>query len=65
MFIRKATYRRFEYMPRYYNPTTDPEERRKRRVRFHSNVRRGRNRSMLWLIAMLALALTLYLFIAG
>lgn len=37
MFIKKPNYRKFDYQPRYYSPTTDEAERRKRKLGFRSN----------------------------
>ena len=39
MFIKKPSYRKFDYAPRYYKPEIDKEEKRKRRLGFKSNIR--------------------------
>jgi len=60
MFVKKPRNKRFEYTPRYYNPQHDPEERRKRRMKFESNVRRGKNRPIYFYAILLILAIILY-----
>lgn len=39
MFIKKPSYRKFDYSPRHYKPEIDKEEKRKRRLGFKSNYR--------------------------
>lgn len=51
--------RRFDYEPRYYDPTED--ERFKRRLRFTSHTRRGRRPSFLFLAILLVLIVVVYL----
>ena len=36
MFIKKPQHRKFEYIPRFYVPEKDQEERRKRKLGFRS-----------------------------
>lgn len=54
----RPTPRRFEYTPRFYDPTKD--ERLRQRIRLASKVRRGRTPSFLVLVIVLALTLLIY-----
>ncbi|MEG8947391.1 hypothetical protein [Rosettibacter firmus] len=52
MFFKKIRPRDFEYIPRYYDPEKDPEERLKRRLGFNRKrkfKRKGRN-PVYWLV---------------
>jgi hypothetical protein len=51
--------RRFDYEPRYYDPTED--NRFKRRLRFTSSTRRGRRPPFLFLAILLMLVMIVYL----
>lgn len=62
MFMKRPTYRKFDYEPRYYKPDQDPSERRRRRLGFRSNVKRRVNSKIPWLfIIMLAVILFMFL----
>ena len=63
MFLRKPQYRRFEYTPRYYDPTKDEDARRRRRFQFHSNVRRGSHRPLLIIIVLFIIVFLMYSFL--
>lgn len=64
--MKKFKNRQFDYTPRYYNPLTDPEERRKRKLNFRTNRHaKPKTRSgILWLL-MLAIVAYLYLRFSG
>ena len=64
MFLRKPTYHRFEYIPRFYNPDRDPAERLKRQMRARRHARRPKKGFYL-LFALLFLILYLYFFFSG
>lgn len=51
-FGRRASYRKFNYEPRYYNPSK--ENRVKERMRIQTKVRRGSGRSILAFILLLS-----------
>jgi hypothetical protein len=51
--------RRFDYEPRYYDPTED--NRFKRRLRFTSSTRRGKRPPFLFIVILLILVLAVYL----
>jgi hypothetical protein len=56
---RMAKNRRFDYTPRYYEPSSE-QIRRKRSIRFHSKTRRGRQPSFIAVALLLLLALYIY-----
>ena len=57
--IRKVRPRRFDYEPRYYDPTRDDSL--KRRMRIQSRARRRRSPiALLYLLALLVFALYIY-----
>jgi hypothetical protein len=60
MFMKKPTYKRFEYLPRYYDPSKDESERQRRRIRIQRNVRRGSHRPFLIIVLMFILVYLLY-----
>ncbi|MBI4418944.1 MAG: hypothetical protein HY563_09205 [Ignavibacteriales bacterium] len=65
MFFKRPGIRRFEYLPRYYDPERDPREQFKRK--FESNRRmRGRSRTSLlrWILVFL-LVVYAYLYLSG
>jgi hypothetical protein len=54
MLMRKPQHRKFEYVPRFYDPTKDPEERRKRKLGFRNyrkHGRKGKSNIIIWLVA--------------
>ncbi|MCS7081743.1 MAG: hypothetical protein N2561_10125 [Bacteroidetes bacterium] len=62
IFTRRPTHRRFEYHPRYYDPTRE-QSLRERLARQRARLLRRRRRaplSLLWMIALLLMALYLY-----
>ena len=61
MFMRKPQHKTFDYTPRYYDPSKDEEARRRRRIRFERNTRRGSHRPMIILIAIFILAYLIYI----
>ncbi len=62
MFIKKAKHRVFDYQPRYYDPSKDENEKRKRKLGFRSNLRRNSNKkSLIMLIIMILFILYLFL----
>jgi hypothetical protein len=53
MFFKRPSYKRFEYIPRFYNPNKDLEERRKRKLGFRKNRRyqqKGSIKIIIWAI---------------
>jgi predicted nucleic acid-binding Zn ribbon protein len=66
MLLKKPSYRRFRYEPRFYNPDRDEKERLKRLMRQERDAYRRRKRRpvLLW-IAIFALVIYLYLYLAG
>ncbi len=56
---KKATYRRFSYEPRFYDP--EKEEKLKRRIRIKSKVRRRSPAKSVFFMALLMLAAWIYL----
>ncbi len=68
MFIKKAKHKVFDYQPRYYDPSKDEDERRKRKLAFKSNLKYNRNsgkKSLLMLIIMALFVLYLFLYFNG
>ncbi len=65
MLFKRPAYRRFEYSPRYYNPDRDPENVRRREMRFERKTRRGRNRPIYWVIGMLILTYIIFTWLQG
>jgi hypothetical protein len=60
MLMRKPQYKRFEYTPRFYDPKKDESDRRGRRIKFESNVRRGSPRPLIIIIVMFVVAILIY-----
>ncbi|MCZ7555241.1 MAG: hypothetical protein M5R41_02400 [Bacteroidia bacterium] len=60
MFLRKPQHKRFEYLPRYYDPSRDESARDRRRIKFERTVRRGNHRPFIVIVAMFILAYILY-----
>lgn len=58
---RQKKPRRFDYEPRYYDPTED--NRFKARLRFSSKTRRGKRPSFLFIVILTILVLLVYLMI--
>ncbi len=66
MFIKKAKHRVFDYQPRYYDPSKDENEKRKRKLGFRSNLNRRSSRaSLIKLIVMILFILYLFLYFNG
>lgn len=56
MFFKRSKNKRFEYMPRFYVPEHDEEERRKRRLgfrQFRKYNKKGTNKIIFWALAIL------------
>lgn len=62
MFMKKFKNRQFDYTPRYYNPLTDPEERRKRKLSFRTN-RHAKPKTRSWFLWLLMLVIVVYLYL--
>lgn len=60
MFMRKPGYKRFEYLPRYYDPAKEERESGRRRIKFERNTRRGSHRPFIIIVIMFILAIILY-----
>jgi hypothetical protein len=67
MFMRKPTYRNFDYIPRFYKPEEDEENRRRWRlnVKFRSQRKASRKRPVILYLGILALAVYMYLSLSG
>ncbi len=65
MFLKKPNHKQFDYIPRYYNPGKDPDIKRREKLRFSTNVRRGKQPSRLKLILWFVVAVALYLLLSG
>jgi hypothetical protein len=65
MLLKRPSYKRFDYTPRFYNPNRDPETMRRRELRFERQTRRGKNRPLYWVIAMLILSWLAYMWLSG
>lgn len=66
MFFKKPRHRIYEYIPRFYKPESDPNERRKRKLGFKRQL--GINKSKknsFRLIALILVVLYLYLWMSG
>ncbi len=63
MFMRKPQYKRFDYTPRYYDPKKDEDARRRRQIKFESNVRRGSNRPLIIIVIMFILVYLIYTYV--
>ena len=52
MFMKKPRHRVFDYTPRFYDPDTDPAERKKRRLGFRSHRKHisRRKSPVIWII---------------
>lgn len=62
MFLKRPKPKSFEYIPRFYNPEEDPEEKLKRKLGFSRKrkfKRKGRN-PLFWLI-LIIIVIYLYL----
>lgn len=66
MLLKRPKAKQFDYTPRYYNPETDPEERRKRKLGFQSTrkARRKVRNPIYWLILVIVV-FYLYLKFSG
>ncbi|PLX30569.1 MAG: hypothetical protein C0600_08015 [Ignavibacteria bacterium] len=60
MFMRKPQHKKFEYQPRYYDPSKDEDARRRRQFKFEHNTRRGSHRPLIVLLLFFVLAYLLY-----
>jgi hypothetical protein len=48
MFIKKPKHRKFDYQPRYYKPSEDDSERKKRKLGFRSNYKNKTSVKIPW-----------------
>ncbi len=66
MLLKKPKAKQFDYTPRFYNPETDPEERRKKRLGFRSarHAKRKKRNPIYWLL-LVVVVLYLYLRFRG
>lgn len=62
MLYKKPNHKKFDYQPRYYNPSTDQEERRKSRLKFKPSFKEKSNRKNPFLLILLFLFI-IYLFL--
>lgn len=60
MFFKKPRHRVFDYPPRFYDPSKDENERRKRKLKFSSNrsIKSKKKSPIIW-IAIIAMILYL------
>ena len=66
MFFKKPRHRDFEYIPRFYKPETDPDERRKRKLGFRRQLGIIKSKKNSFrLIALLLIVIYLYLWMSG
>jgi hypothetical protein len=66
MFFKRPTHKNFDYIPRFYKPETDPEERRKRKFGFKRQLGIIRSKKNSFrLIALLLIVFYLYLWMSG
>ncbi len=61
MFIKLAKHRSFEYKPRYYDP--DKEKRKYSGIRIRRRRHQTKNKSLIWMIALLAFILYVMYFL--
>lgn len=66
MFFKKYKHRGFDYLPRYYNPDKDIDEKRKKKIGFTRQLKfkKSRRNPVQWLILLL-IVLYLYLKFSG
>jgi hypothetical protein len=66
MFFKKTPHRIFDYIPRYYKPEEDKEEKLKRKLGFRRQLKIGRKKKspIFWLM-FVALAIYIYLKLSG
>ena len=57
MFMKKPRHRVFDYTPRFYNPETDPAEKKKRQLGFRSHRKyiSRRKSPVLWILLIIAI----------
>ena len=57
MFMKKPRHRVFDYLPRFYKPETDENERRKRRLGFtrQQKINRKKKSPIIWLLFVIAI----------
>lgn len=57
MFMKKPRHRVFDYTPRFYDPETDPVERKKRQLGFRSKRKHisRRKSPVLWILLIFAI----------
>lgn len=62
MLMRKPKYKVFDYEPRYYDPSKDPEERKKQRLSFSRDRKTRRKKTSTYMLLILLLII-LYFFV--
>jgi hypothetical protein len=70
MLFKRPQHLRFEYIPRYYNPDKDEEEKRKERLKQRLKIQRLRiserkKRPIIWWLIIVVLLFYLYLLLSG
>ncbi len=64
MIMKFPKHKTFNYVPRYYDPMKDEDERRKRRLKFHSSIHAKSPRSILITLVLLVLIIIVYFSLA-
>ncbi len=65
MLLKRPTYRRFDYLPRYYKPELDEKERFKEQMRRERTKTRRKSRPVLVWGVILFLVLYAYIYLSG
>ncbi|MBI2619879.1 MAG: hypothetical protein HYW57_07335 [Ignavibacteriales bacterium] len=65
MFFRRPPYRKFEYLPRFYEPDKDPAEKFKRRFETERRAHRKKPRPVIVWGVIFAIIIYVYLFLSG
>lgn len=65
MKMKLAKLRGYQYQPRYYDPKKDEEAQKKRRIKFTSTIRKGRNRPFLVNVILFILILLILIYFSG
>lgn len=64
MFFKRIKHKNFEYIPRYYNPEIDEDNKKKKKSLFSRNiprVRRGKNMKLIYFLILFIIILYFYL----
>jgi cytoskeletal protein RodZ len=66
MLFKKFSTKKFEYLPRYYKPELDQEERKKQKLGFKKNLEQKRKqKNPLWLILLFVIIVYFFLKFQG